>query len=306
MITIIGVLIALLLPAVQAAREAARRTQCTNQLKQLALAAINHEAAHHFFPAGGWGASWTGDPRYGFDWKQPGGWLYNSLPYLESQSLHDLTDQTQLRASPVAALNCPSRRSAEKLVSGLAQTDYAGNGGEFYGSYSDNGTMDGPDSAGSPSDVVAGGQAAWSSAASNGIFYGASQTTVADVTDGTSNTYLCAEKFLDPANYGTGAGRGDNQHLYTGCQDDIVRWVGPLPNSTVGYVYAPQQDKDGQSTVSVGGEDTYPFFGSAHSSGFNAAMCDGSVKSIAYSIDQITHHCLGNRRDGQPIDGNKM
>ena len=89
-ITIIGILIALLLPAVQAAREAARQTQCKNNLKQLALGCLNHDSATGRFPCGGWGFSWTGDADRGNDWRQPGGWIYNILPYIEQQPLHDM------------------------------------------------------------------------------------------------------------------------------------------------------------------------------------------------------------------------
>ena len=89
-ITIIGILIALLLPAVQVAREAARTAQCQNNIKQLALGCLAHEAVIKRFPTGGWGFSWTGDPDRGNDWRQPGGWIYNDLPYMEQQALHDL------------------------------------------------------------------------------------------------------------------------------------------------------------------------------------------------------------------------
>ena len=89
-ITIIGILIALLLPAVQAAREAARIAQCQNNVKQLALGCLDHESVTKRFPTGGWGFGWTGDPDRGNDWRQPGGWIYNVLPYIEQQALHDL------------------------------------------------------------------------------------------------------------------------------------------------------------------------------------------------------------------------
>ena len=93
-ITIIGILIALLLPAVQAAREAARIAQCQNNIKQLALGCLDHESATKRFPTGGWGFAWTGDPDRGTDWRQPGGWIYNVLPYIEQQALHDLGSGT--------------------------------------------------------------------------------------------------------------------------------------------------------------------------------------------------------------------
>jgi prepilin-type N-terminal cleavage/methylation domain-containing protein len=122
-IAIIGILVALLLPAIQAAREAARRTQCQNHLKQLALGAMNHVDSQKFYPSAGWGWRWIGDPNSGYGRNQPGGFLYSLLPYIEEQQLRNagqgITTATQLEqvmlgvvATPVAAFNCPSRRQS--------------------------------------------------------------------------------------------------------------------------------------------------------------------------------------------------
>ena len=89
-ITIIAILIALLLPAVQAAREAARQLQCKNNLRQLAQGCLQHENATGRFPTGGWGHCWTGDADRGTGRHQPGGWIYNVLPFIEQQAMHDL------------------------------------------------------------------------------------------------------------------------------------------------------------------------------------------------------------------------
>ena len=126
-ITIIGILIALLLPAVQAAREAARRMQCSNNLKQIGLGCINHENAQGFFPSAGWGWAWHGDPDRGYDKRQPGGWLFNILPYIEQESLHDLgkggstVGRTQTAATPLAIYICPTRRAAVRLSGQLLE-----------------------------------------------------------------------------------------------------------------------------------------------------------------------------------------
>src|SRR4051812_24808536 len=89
-IAIIGILVALLLPAIQAAREAARRNQCVNNLKQLSLGALNHESTFKMFPSSGLGYKWVGDPNFGHGRKQPGGWIYNTLPFIEEQAIHDM------------------------------------------------------------------------------------------------------------------------------------------------------------------------------------------------------------------------
>ncbi|MGI6414296.1 MAG: DUF1559 domain-containing protein [Thermoguttaceae bacterium] len=121
-VAIIGIVAGLLLPAVQAAREAARRIQCTGNLKQLGLGCFAHEQTYRYFPPGGWGHSWIGDPTAGSGGNQPGGWVFNTLPYIEQHTVHDLglgLNSTAKKAAlakmnntPLPLLNCPSRRRA--------------------------------------------------------------------------------------------------------------------------------------------------------------------------------------------------
>src|ERR1700690_1525113 len=89
-IAIIGILIALLVPAVQAAREAARGTQCKNNLKQVGLAAQTPLDAQKTFPTGGWGYQWLGDPARGFGINQTGGWGFTLLPFIEQSTIYNL------------------------------------------------------------------------------------------------------------------------------------------------------------------------------------------------------------------------
>jgi prepilin-type N-terminal cleavage/methylation domain-containing protein/prepilin-type processing-associated H-X9-DG protein len=319
-ITIIGILIALLLPAVQAVREAARKMQCGNNLKQLALAACHHETSLGYYPAGGWGSNLPknydliGNPDYGVDWHQPSGWLYNLLPFIEAQGLHDIElgkngqdridAADQLVATTVGFVNCSTRRASAPLTNAntgerQAQTDYAGNGGELFWGFVASGGGSNNSSMTGPVDYAAGtvdpGRAGWFDAMgrSNGVFYGTSQTTVADVIDGTSNTYLLGEKYLNSNSYTTNTDAGDDQNMFTGYQDDIIRWTGPGNDPA----YAPRQDEPADGIL---------VFGSAHSGGFNVAMCDGSVHTISYGIDLETHRRLGNRHDNQPIDASKF
>ena len=155
-IAIIGILVALLLPAIQAAREAARRTQCINNLKQLGTACQLHVDTHGFFPSGGWGDWWVGCPDMGAGKNQPGTWTYSLLSFIEESSRRGIgqgfkcTDANskaalgQMIASSVAVFYCPTRRAAQPYPMGsrpypnltpppyAGKTDYAGNlGGDL-------------------------------------------------------------------------------------------------------------------------------------------------------------------------------
>lgn len=314
-ITIIGILIALLLPAVQAAREAARKMQCSNHLKQIGLAGLNHEAAHGFFPTGGWGWYWIGDPDLGAGKEQPGGWVFNILPYIEMDSIYMLgagqtatqkqTAFAQRIVTPVPGMNCPSRRASMPLpllssnrqyyqaapVATAVRGDYAINSGDPTLSiapevYRENQPTSLPPAANFP----------WADVSTyTGVCFQRSQVTVADITDGLSNTYFVGEKSLSPDFYftctDTTRSPGDTETMYTGPNADQYRITTPD-----GHVLGPDMP----------GYDDYRIFGSAHASGFNMSLCDGSVQQISYSIDPEIHRRLGNRKDGLPIDGNKF
>src|SRR5262245_60777627 len=88
-IAIIAVLIGLLLAAIQKVREVANRVRCANNLKQLTLAQLTAHDAHGHFVTGGWGFLWPGIPGRGVGKNQPGGWIYNSLPFMEQKALYD-------------------------------------------------------------------------------------------------------------------------------------------------------------------------------------------------------------------------
>jgi len=144
-IAIIGILVALLLPAIQAAREAARRNSCKNQLKQLALGCLNHESSTKHLPSGGWDAKWVGDADRGSGPNQPGGWIYNILPFIEQQQLHDLPSDGQpnvvtlqqrdgalrMMQQPFDTINCPSRTTTTVGLKGNSTVFQYYNGPPF-------------------------------------------------------------------------------------------------------------------------------------------------------------------------------
>jgi prepilin-type N-terminal cleavage/methylation domain-containing protein/prepilin-type processing-associated H-X9-DG protein len=128
-IAIIGVLVALLLPAVQAAREAARRATYANQVKQIGLAMQNHLSTFGVFPTGGsengpdianYVTGGTANPgRPNGPNKQGLGWAYQILPYLEQGAVQGITNKFQLQSTIISLYFCPSRRSPERMGNSL-------------------------------------------------------------------------------------------------------------------------------------------------------------------------------------------
>jgi hypothetical protein len=296
---IIATLIGLLLPAVQSAREVARGMQCRSNVKQLALAMLLHESSHGFFPSGGFGWQWDGDPDRGVGRSQPGGWAYATLPFMEQIGLHQMgtdwqpdviTSQQRDGARnrneiAVSTFVCPSRRSnklyprdgrpmhhnASPLTSSAA-LDYAANAGShFFFS-------------GGPPLPVPTPSFDWTlfvDARSNGVSYAKSQVTIAHIKDGTTKTYLLGERYLNPDNYENGMDETDDFGIYEGCAFDTYRWTAE----------PPFQDRRGVSRSAS--------FGSAHLSSWCVAMCDGSVRGMGYDSDPTVHRTLGHRYDGQ-------
>ncbi|MBN2022848.1 MAG: DUF1559 domain-containing protein [Pirellulales bacterium] len=326
-IAIIGVLIALLLPAVQAAREAARRLQCANHIGELAQGCMTHMDAHGHLPTGGWLWTWVGDPDWlhpgkptgqkrGFGLDQCGGWIFNVLPYIEQGAIRDMAvgqtnpafkrlALTNMTTKAIPILYCPSRRPAEPTApksyyndnilnadmpaSGkVAKTDYAACCGDPINVDAsqiapDNGQHSNPDDPANwtPLNVME---------TMNGVCFQRSLITPADISDGTSCTYLIGEKSLRPEAYDGYVGgdlddKGDNESCYGGYNRDFHR-------STY---FVMVQDREGVYMQYA--------FGSCHPTGVNMSFCDGSVRQIGYEVNPRTHRYLGVRDDGLTLNG---
>jgi prepilin-type N-terminal cleavage/methylation domain-containing protein len=274
-IAIIGILVALLLPAVQAARESARRTECMNHLKQFGVAFQNHHDTFHFLPDGG--RHWSNAPDYNANGKpeigpaQRAGWGFQILPYLEQESLWlgaggatSADRQRNTISKLVAVFFCPSRRAPNLLPpvgnwyapAGTfphSPSDYAGSNHENTGAVIQNPTFGG------------------SPVASIGF---------AALIDGTANTMLVGEKRLNFVLLGQYQS-DDNEGYTCGWDHDMMRFTDREPRP---------------DTRSGNGEQR---FGSLHPGIFQAVFADGAVHIIPYTIELTVFTRMGNRSDGE-------
>ncbi len=271
-IAIIGVLVGLLLPAVNAAREAGRRATCMNNLKQLGLASQNFLSAFKRYPSGGWGPRWIGDPDAGNTIKQPGGWVYNLLPYVEQDALHDYGNAAsassgnastikqsaldKLMTIPLGFMNCPSRRVAASFtmttnlpydptsssggtltpVGPVAHGDYAANVGVRKNINATTGTttddINGVLLAAAEQPTTEPPASSFSWPSCTWSGVIFQRSAISDVKDGTSHTYLFGEKWVDRAHYDDGLSPGDQGSVYAGMGNDNYRWTYVQPTST--------------------------------------------------------------------------
>ncbi|MGC4003410.1 MAG: DUF1559 domain-containing protein [Pirellulales bacterium] len=280
----------------------------------MANAALNHHASQKTLPAGGWGYLWIGDPDRGAGRKQPGGWIYNILPYIEETALHDggkgfAPTSAERKAAgavmiqtPLDVMNCPSRRPAQlfetttayahfrtpnysNTVLTVARSDYAGNGGSVP---NDPGTPSGP------TDATDAASSTWTANynalfdKTTGVFVAGNTVKLDLVRDGTGKTYLLGEKKLQVVNYYNGVSNNDNESMYMGANADIHSWA------TTASPYLAEQDGAGT------GENGQ--FGSAHTGVFQMAFCDGSVHRIPFEVDPAVHQALANRKDGIQVN----
>ena len=330
-IAIIGILVALLLPAIQAAREAARRSQCKNNLHQLSLAALNFESGRKAFPIGRWKGT-NPDGTTISQW----GHLALILPFVEAAQAYDLIDfddttiginKHPVRLQEFSFFICPSdwgdrMNNATCSDSGkwldAGRTNYRGNGGSDTG-----------ESYQVASGV--GGSAVDYREKNNGIFVTNRTVSVRQVIDGLSHTALYSEMVLGDGDRGVVELPGDwltisgtsqsadeiyqlctgitNASLYKGgvqypCSGR--NWVhGDYGTSRYNHVMPPntmscsQNNHGGTLTaIPVNEDGTATTASSRHNGGVNMAMADGSVDFVSDSVDPLVWNALGSR-DGE-------
>ena len=300
-IAIIGILIALLLPAVQAAREAARRSECSNNMRQIGLAFHNFQDTYKYLPNGARDGN-EGDPlnsccnsqiRRGWSWS------YHILPFMEQGNVYDLgTDSDPIGTADlvaqqaISAYYCPTRRGPMAHGSGaFYRCDYAGSAGQR-----------GPDglrdaSSGGLTGVV--------------IQTDRKRMRIEHIRDGSSNTIMVGEKALNPDSWGSEG--GDNERWNNaGWDEDVVRFGAGLLQDGTTYGLPPISDLDAPKKVNgswtaitdKGGRTWHawhPFFGATHPGGCNFCMADGSVRLVSFVVDDEVFRRVSLSNDGLPV-----
>ncbi|MCC9607076.1 DUF1559 domain-containing protein [Blastopirellula sp. JC732] len=304
-IAIIGVLIALLLPAVQQAREAARRMQCTNNLKQVALATHNFQDTYGYIVFGGRDGSLTDpiDSCCSSSTVEGWNWSFHLTPFMEQQNIYELADYSNpsgalnvVAASGVPAYYCPSRRAPKGYGSGLYyRCDYAGNAGERT-----QGDLRAPGSVGEHGVIR--------NLATN------KKLTIEKIRDGSSNTIMFAEKALNADSHGSEG--GDNERWNNaGWDEDNIRYGSHrdssgnvVPLTPISDDFAPYADRSGtwnfhlKPALGLGlYTKWHPYFGASHTAGMNAAFADGSVRFIAFNIDGEMFRRACHSDDGEVL-----
>ena len=276
-IAIIAILIGLLLPAVQKVREAAARTQCGNNMKQIALAFHASHDALGKFPDGGKNeadppVSGSGNccaPLAGsrVEWS----WTYYLLPYIEQGNTFNAAKSTTAQQTVVKTYYCPSRRAAAAYPT-VAKVDYAGCAGT-----AGNGT--------------------------NGVLVrqGMPAVTMASLTDGTSNTVMLGEKRMKLDKFGVSY---DDNEAYVS-----PGWDSEIERRAVRDLDRPTTDRGPSRDIRVTDPAIFTDpnsglsqFGSSHPSGCNVALADGSVRHVRFNPDPETFRRLCVRNDGLVVN----
>ena len=313
-IAIIGILIGLLLPAVQSVREAARRMQCSNHLKQIALAMHNYESVNKRFPPGQYVYLNTSKPD---NWMRHS-WYPGILCFVEQQSLYDVYQEHYSKAARTGSYSytdlpqkeavvptfvCPDEE-VQKTKNGSGTTNqqgfhgnYMGNGGNTYLDYKDSkltrntdGTMkwyEGTKDSSTPG------------ANANGVFPVLKGVRMAEIQDGTSNTLLLSEICLSEDG-AVGSGKEDIRGRYlNSCHAGVLfsTLYAPNPNQPDLHSYCINTIKAPCTGPSPG---ILVSARSGHTSGVNAAFCDASVTFISNNVSLDVFHAQASR-NGQEV-----
>jgi prepilin-type processing-associated H-X9-DG protein len=277
-IAIVAVLIGLLLPAVQSAREAASRSRCQSNLKQIGLGFQLHHDSKKMLPlAGSDGPNQSccnATTRVGWTW------LFHLTPFVEQQTVFDLPDTTAgnntVAGTAIGIYFCPTRRQP-MVYSSTSRADYAGNGGRAFAGNGDDGPL----------------VRQWTNPATSLAITTAPRRgrRFDEILDGLSKTVLAGEKQLHPTTQGSAG--GDNEAWNnSGWDQDHQRFGSLLPQP------------DSQHPTSASPTFWSERFGGSHAGGVQMLMADGSVRMVSYTIDAPAWLNLCLIADGEMTNGN--